>query len=179
MVFDLQPTLQNDLLIIRPLKADDFDKLYKVASDPLVWAQHPAKDRYQLAVFTPLFNDGLASGGAFVVIDKTTGEIIGSTRFNLVKESENAIEIGWSYLACAYWGGVYNKSQKHLLMDYAFNYVENVLFYINKDNMRSRKAVEKLGGTVITHLDNQLLDARSDVGVIYRIAKNKYKSKQI
>jgi N-acetyltransferase len=73
MVFDLQPTLQNDLLIIRPLKADDFDKLYKVASDPLVWAQHPAKDRYQLAVFTPLFNDGLASGGAFVVIDKTTG----------------------------------------------------------------------------------------------------------
>jgi N-acetyltransferase len=82
-------------------------------------------------------------------------------------------------LACAYWGGVYNKSQKHLLMDYAFNYVENVLFYINKDNMRSRKAVEKLGGTVITHLDNQLLDARSDVGVIYRIAKNEYKSKQI
>ena len=171
-MFDLQPTLENDVLIIRPMEADDFDNLYKVASDPLVWAQHPAKDRYQLAVFTPLFKDGLASGGAFVVIDKATGGIIGSTRFNPVKESANAIEIGWSYLACAYWGGVLNKSQKHLLMDYAFQYVDSVLFYINKDNMRSRKAVEKLGGTLITHLDGQLLDARSEVGVIYGITKN-------
>ena len=160
------------------MQADDFDNLYKVASDPLVWAQHPAKDRYQLAVFTPLFKDGLASGGAFVVIDKATGGIIGSTRFNPVKESANAIEIGWSYLACAYWGGVFNKSQKHLLMDYAFQYVDNVLFYINKDNVRSRKAVEKLGGTLITHLDGQLLDARSDVGVIYGIAKKTYKFKE-
>ena len=173
-MFNLQPTLENDLLIIRPMQADDFDGLYKVASDPLVWAQHPAKDRYQLPVFTALFKDGLASGGAFVVIDKATGGIIGSTRFNPVKESANAIEIGWSYLACAYWGGVVNKSQKYLLMDYAFQYVDNVLFYINKDNVRSRKAVEKLGGTRITHLDGRLLDARSDVGVIYRIGKNDF-----
>jgi N-acetyltransferase len=172
MNFNLQPTLENDLLIIRPVKKDDFDNLYKVASDPLVWAQHPAKDRYQIDVFTTLFNDGLASGGAFVIIDKKTSAIIGSTRFNPVKESHNAIEIGWSYLARAYWGGFYNKSIKHLLMDYAFQYVENVLFYINQDNIRSRKAVEKLGGQLITHLDNQLLDARSDVGVIYKIAKN-------
>jgi RimJ/RimL family protein N-acetyltransferase len=174
MMFSLQPTLENDLLIIRPMQADDFDGLYKVASDPLVWAQHPAKDRYQLPVFTALFNDGLASGGAFVVIDKSTQAIIGSTRFNPVKESTNAIEIGWSYLARAYWGGVFNKAQKHLLMDYAFEYVENVLFYINQNNMRSRKAVEKLGGTLLTHLDGQLLDPRSDVGVIYKIARKDY-----
>jgi N-acetyltransferase len=177
-MFNLQPALENDLLIIRPMQAADFDDLYKVASDPLVWAQHPAKDRYQLPVFTPLFNDGLASGGAFVVIDKATGDIIGSTRFNPVKESANAIEIGWSYLACAYWGGLVNKSQKHLLMDYAFQHVENVLFYINQNNMRSRKAVENLGGTLITHLDGQLLDPRSDVGVIYKIARSAYKSKE-
>lgn len=174
-MFNLQPTLENDLLIIRPMQADDFDSLYNVASDPLVWAQHPAKDRYQLPVFTALFEDGLASGSAFVVIDKATNAIIGSTRFNPVKESVNAIEIGWSYLACAYWGGITNKSQKHLLMDYAFQHVENVLFYINKDNVRSRKAVEKLGGMLITHLDAQLLDARSDVAVIYKIDKNAYK----
>jgi N-acetyltransferase len=177
-MFNLQPSLENDLLIIRPMQADDFDSLYKVASDPLLWAQHPAKDRYQLPVFTPLFKDGLASGGAFVVIDKATNAIIGSTRFNPVKESTNAIEIGWSYLARAYWGGVVNKSQKHLLMDYAFQHVENVLFYINKDNVRSRKAVEKLGGMLITHLDGALLDPRSDVGVIYRIAKNAHKTKE-
>jgi N-acetyltransferase len=178
MPFNLQPTLTNDLLIIRPLKADDFDNLYKVASDPLIWEQHPAKYRYQKEVFTELFNDGLASGGALVVIDKKTGNIIGSTRFNPVPETDNAIEIGWSYLARAYWGGLYNKSQKHLLMDYAFQHVGHVFFYINKFNMRSRKAVEKLGGNRISHFNNQLLDARSEVGVIYRIGKIEYKSTQ-
>ena len=127
--------------------------------------------RYQIEVFTKLFNEGLASGGSFVVIDKKTGEIIGSTRFSRVSETDNAIEIGWSYLARAYWGGVYNQSQKRLLMDYAFQYVGHVFFYINKFNMRSRKAVEKLGGHRISHFNNQLLDARSEVGVIYRIGK--------
>jgi N-acetyltransferase len=178
MPFNLQPTLENDLLIIRPVKADDFDNLYKVASDPLLWAQHPASDRYQKDVFTKLFNEGLASGGSMVVIDKKTGEIIGSTRFNPVPETDNAIEIGWSYLARAYWGGEYNKSQKHLLMDYAFQHVGHVFFYINKFNVRSRKAVEKLGGNVIVKFNNHILDARSEVGVIYRIGKNDYKARQ-
>ncbi len=173
MVFNLQPTLENDLLIIRPLKADDFDNLYKVASDPLIWEQHPAHDRYQIDIFRTLFSDGLASGSALVIIDKKSTAIIGSTRFNPVKESENAIEIGWSYLARAYWGGNYNKSQKHLLMDYAFQHVDNVCFYIHKDNVRSQKAVEKLGGTRITHLNNQLLSTRTGVDFIYKIAKNK------
>jgi N-acetyltransferase len=178
MPFNLQPTLENDLLIIRPVKADDFDNLYKVASDPLLWAQHPASDRYQKDVFTKLFNEGLASGGSLVVIDKKTGEIIGSTRFNPVPETDNAIEIGWSYLARAYWGGEYNKSQKHLLMDYAFQHVGHVFFYINKFNTRSRKAVEKLGGNVIVKFNNHLLNPRSEVGVIYRIGKNDYKTRQ-
>jgi N-acetyltransferase len=178
MPFDLQPTLSNDLLTIRPLKADDFDNLYKVASDPLIWEQHPAKDRYQKEVFTKLFNEGLASSGALVIIDKKTDKIIGSTRFNPVPETGNAIEIGWSYLARAYWGGLYNRSQKHLLMDYAFQHVGHVFYYINKFNMRSRKAVEKLGGNRISHFNNQLLDPRSEVGVIYRIGKIEYKNAQ-
>ncbi len=106
-----------------------------------------------------------------MVIDKKNDNIIGSTRFNPVPESENAIEIGWSYLAQTYWGGIYNKSQKFLLMDYAFQHVDNILFYINKHNTRSRKAVEKLGGRVIIQLDNRILDGRGDATVIYCIYK--------
>jgi N-acetyltransferase len=176
-MFDLQPTLNNDLLIIRPAKTDDFDALYKVASDPLIWEQHPAKTRYQLEVFTPLFNEGIASGGMLVIIDKKSGDIIGSTRFNPVPETDNAVEIGWSYLSRAFWGGDYNKSQKHLLMDYAFQHVDHVFYYINKYNTRSRKAVEKLGGNRVSHFNEQLLDARSPDNVIYRIGKVAYQSK--
>jgi N-acetyltransferase len=176
-MFDLQPTLENDLLVIRPAKTDDFEGLYNVASDPLVWEQHPAKDRYQLDIFTNLFNEGIATKAMFVVIDKKSGDIIGSTRFNPVPETDKAIEIGWSFLARAYWGGGYNKSQKDLLMTYAFQHVDHVLFYINKFNTRSRKAVEKLGGKLVSHFNDQLLDARSPDGVIYRIGKIGYQSK--
>jgi N-acetyltransferase len=177
MMFNLQPTLENELLIIRPAKVEDFDNLYKIASDPLLWAQHPAKDRYKLDVFTVLFNEGMATNAMLVIIDKKSGEIIGSTRFNPVPETDNAIEIGWSYLARAYWGGDYNKSQKHLLMDYAFQHVGHVFYYIAKSNTRSRKAVEKLGGHLIIRFNEHLLDARSPDGVIYRIGKTAHQAR--
>jgi N-acetyltransferase len=172
--FNLQPTLENDLLIIRPMQDDDFEAIYQVASDPLIWAQHPAKDRYKREIFTETFIKSIATGKPLMVIDKKTNAIIGSTRFNHVKEPVNAIEIGWSFLARAYWGGDYNKSQKHLLMDYAFQHVNNVLFYIHQDNTRSRKGVEKLGGKLIKSLDYWTLETRSETDVIYKMSKIKY-----
>jgi len=80
-----QPQLENDLLILRPLKAEDFDALFKVASDPLIWEQHPAKSRSTKEGFELFFNEGLAANTAFTVIDKKSGEVIGSTRFAAVK----------------------------------------------------------------------------------------------
>ncbi|MGB8194268.1 MAG: GNAT family N-acetyltransferase, partial [Chitinophagaceae bacterium] len=148
--FDRQPTLENDLLILRPLKEDDFEDLYAVASDPLIWEQHPQKDRCKREVFEGFFKEAMESGGAFAVIDQKTNQMIGSTRFKPVKESDNAIEIGWTFLARTYWGGNYNRSMKNLLINYAFNLVEHVLFYVHGNNTRSRKAVEKIGGVLIT-----------------------------
>ena len=167
-----QPHLENDLLILRPLKAEDFDALFKVASDPLIWEQHPAKNRSTKEGFELYFNEGLATNSAFTVIDKKSGDVIGSTRFAPVKESANAIEIGWTFLGRQYWGNAYNKSMKALLMDYAFQFVDNVLFYIHEDNIRSQKAVEKLGGVRITQLDGVSLSARPTANVIYRIGRH-------
>ena len=166
-----QPHLENDLLILRPLKAEDFDALFKVASDPLIWEQHPAKNRSTKEGFELYFNEGLATNSAFTVIDKKSGDVIGSTRFFPVKESANAIEIGWTFLGRQHWGSAYNKSMKALLMDYAFRFVDNVLFYIHEDNIRSQKAVEKLGGVKITQLDGVPLSARPTANVIFRIGR--------
>lgn len=171
MNFNWQPTLESDLLILRPLEENNFENLYKVASDPLIWEQHPAKDRCQRDVFEVFFKEAIESKGAFVVIDKQTGEITGSTRFFPVKEIQNAIEIGWTFLARQYWGGHFNTSMKKLMMDYAFNFVENIIFRIHEYNIRSQKAVEKLGGKRIIQSDNQLLDAGENSTVIYRISK--------
>jgi N-acetyltransferase len=172
MHFDLQPILENDLLILRPLRAEDFERLFKSASDPLIWEQHPAKNRCKKDGFELFFKEAMASKGAFTVIDKKSGEIIGSTRFVPVKETTNAIEIGWTFLERQYWGGKYNKSMKIVMMDYAFRFVDNVLFYINENNYRSQKAVEKIGGERTGQLEDHLLEPRPNSTVIYRINKN-------
>jgi RimJ/RimL family protein N-acetyltransferase len=174
-----QPLLENDLLILRPLKAEDFDTLFKVASDPLIWEQHPAKIRSTKEGFELFFNEGLAANTAFTVIDKKSGDVIGSTRFNPVVESTNAIEIGWTFLGRQYWGTAYNKSMKALMMDYAFRFVDNVFFYIHEDNHRSQKAVEKLGGVRITQWDGVTLSTRPTANVIYRVRRQKSTSPSI
>src|SRR5262245_58098307 len=124
--FDRQPHLVGELLELRPLQPDDWDALFAVASDPLIWEVHPARDRYTEPVFREFFREALESGGGLVAIDRATGQIIGSSRYNwadLLDESEGAgceLEIGWSFLARAYWGGVYNREMKRLMLDYAF-----------------------------------------------------------
>lgn len=176
--FDLQPTLEEGIIILRPLKEEDFEDLYAVACDPLIWEQHPSNDRYRRDVFELFFKDGMASGGAFAVIDKKTGQLIGSTRFHRVKEAENAIEIGWTFLARKYWGGHYNQAMKRLLMEYAFQFVDDILFYIGQGNFRSQKAIEKIGGKRISELNGVALEARAHASVIYRISKKNWKERQ-
>ena len=177
--FDLQPTLDDGVVILRPLKEEDLDDLYMVASDPLIWEQHPSKDRCRRDVFELFFKDGIASGGAFAVIDKKTGQVIGSTRFHYIKEVENAIEIGWTFLARQYWGGRYNQAMKKLMMDYAFQFLDNILFYIDENNLRSQMAVKKIGGEPITSLAGVTLEARPDASAIYLITKKNWKEKQV
>ena len=103
--FDPQPTLRGDLLELRPLRADDFDALFAVAADPLIWEQHPDSDRCQEPVFRAFFAEALASGGALVAIDRADGRVIGSSRFHGYDPAAGVVEIGWTFLARAFWGG--------------------------------------------------------------------------
>src|SRR5579862_6802940 len=80
--FDLQPILKGELVELRPLRPDDYNALYVVARDPLLWEQHPANNRHEPAVFRQFFADAIASGGAFLVTDVHSGDVIGSTRFH-------------------------------------------------------------------------------------------------
>ena len=145
MVFDLQPTLCGELIELRPLRPEDFDRLYAVAADPLIWEQHPAQDRYLREVFSALFRESLASGGALVAIERATGKIIGSSRYHGYRAEANEVEIGWSFLARAYWGGKYNAEMKRLMLRHAFQHVKRVVFLIGPHNLRSQKAIVKLG----------------------------------
>jgi RimJ/RimL family protein N-acetyltransferase len=154
MPFDLQPTLIGELLTLRPLRPGDFHDLFAVASDPLIWEQHPARDRYKEEVFKELFRESLESGGALVAIDKSVdkaldkkdGRIIGSSRFHGYDPAKSEIEIGWSFLARSYWGGVYNREMKQLMLRHTFQFVNSVVFLVGPENIRSQRAMEKIGG---------------------------------
>ena len=145
MSFDLQPHLKGDLIELRPLASGDWHELFAVASDPLIWEQHPESDRYKEDVFKIFFDDALRSGGAFIVIDTKTQQIIGSTRFHGYDPEKSEIEIGWTFLARKYWGGRYNAEMKQLMLTHAFKFVENVVFFVGENNIRSQKATEKIG----------------------------------
>src|SRR5207245_257212 len=119
--------------------------LFTVASDPLSWEQHPERDRHEKDVFQVFFREALESGGAFVVIDAKTQQIIGSTRFYGYDPEKSEIEIGWTFLARKYWGGRYNWEMKRLMLAHAFKFVENVVFYVGEKNFRSQKATERIG----------------------------------
>lgn len=145
MAFDLQRHLKGELLELRPLATEDWDELFVIASDPLIWEQHPESDRYKEEVFRVFFKDALESGGAFVIIDRETRQIIGSTRFYGYDPEKSEIEIGWTFLARKYWGGRFNAEMKRLLLNHAFQFVESVVFLVGEDNVRSQKAIEKIG----------------------------------
>jgi len=168
MPFDLQPALKGKLLALRPLRPEDFQDLYAVASDPLIWEQHPRSDRYQEEVFRKFFADAIDSRGALIAIDLQDGRVIGSSRFHGYYPEKSEIEIGFTFLARSHWGGTYNREMKQLMMEHAFQFVENVIFVIGPRNFRSRKAVEKIGGVLI----GTKPDANGRESVVYRITRN-------
>ena|SRR5438067_12825767 len=165
MPFDLQPCLQGSLLDLRPLQEGHYQDIYAVAADPLIWQQHPCPDRYQEKVFTVFFREALESRGALLALDRKSGRVIGSSRFHGYDEGKSEIEIGWTFLARSHWGGAYNREMKRLMLRHAFRFVNSVIFLVGRQNLRSQRAVEKIGGIrVETRLDGSGLENQ-----IYRI----------
>jgi RimJ/RimL family protein N-acetyltransferase len=170
MTFDRQPTLVGDLLELRPLQADDFDALYAVASDPLVWEQHPASDRWKPDVFAAFFREAIESGGALVAIDRADGRVIGSSRYHGHDPAASEIEIGWTFLPRSHWGGRYNGEMKRLMLGHAFRFVENVIFKIGPRNLRSQRAVEKIGGVRV----GMATDDTGKESVVFRLTAARF-----
>jgi RimJ/RimL family protein N-acetyltransferase len=170
MPFVPQPTLEGKLLRLRPLRLDDFRELYAVASDPLIWEQHPNNDRYQEEVFKEFFREAMESGGALIAIDAKDRRVIGSSRFHAYDAEKNDIEIGWSFLARSHWGGKYNGEMKQLMLRHAFQFVNRVNFIIGAKNLRSQKAIEKIGGVRA----GSRIDKNGRDNFVYQIAKIDY-----
>jgi RimJ/RimL family protein N-acetyltransferase len=170
MDFDLQPQLRGPTLSLRPMSAADLEPLWQVSSDPLVWDLHPEPSRATREGFERFFASGLASGGALIVTDNATGQVIGSSRYYDWDPERREVAIGYTFLARAYWGGTANPEMKRLMLDHAFRWADKVWFHVASSNLRSRRAMEKIGGR-LTHEGQRPIQGQMVDFVYYRIDK--------
>lgn len=168
---NIQPTLENENVKLIPLKENDFEELFSVASDPLVWEQHPNKDRYKREVFENFFQGAMESGGAFKIIDKNSDAVVGSTRFYDYNPGENSIFIGYTFYARQFWGSKLNPQVKKLMLDHIFQFVGKVNFHVGKDNIRSQKAMEKLGASKVDEVNVAYFGEPEKLNVVFEINK--------
>ncbi len=178
MNFSIQPTLENDIVSLVPLEKHDFEELFEVASDPKVWEQHPNKERYKREIFENFFQGAIESKGAFLIIDQETEEALGSTRFYDFNEAEKSILIGYTFYGTKSWGKNINASVKKLMLDYIFEFVDKVIFHVGKDNIRSVKAMTKLGAENLGEEEIAYFGEGLKTNIIFQIKKVDWESKQ-
>ena len=177
MNFSIQPVLENDRVILLPLKEDDFEDLYKSASDENIWVQHPNKDRWKREVFQSFFEGAIKSKGAFKIVDKESGNIAGSTRFYDYNEEEKSILIGYTFYATRFWGKGMNPSVKALMMDYIFQYADKVHFQVGATNLRSQIAITRLGAQKIAEKEIAYYGEQVKLNFVYEISKSGWLTK--
>jgi N-acetyltransferase len=168
---DLQPTLRGKLLELRPLTLQDFDALYAAASDPLIWQQHPEPDRYTRDIFQRYFDGAMESKGALAVIVQTSGRIIGSSRYHSMNAAEKQIEIGFTFLERKFWGGEYNGELKSLMIEHAFKFFDRIVFAAGENNLRSRKALEKIGAKFVKKIQRPSRDGTMGNHMVYALTR--------
>ena len=172
--FELQPILEGRLLRLRPLVPADFDALHAAASDPLIWEQHPESDRWTLPVFRSYFDGAMASGGAFAVVERATGRVVGSSRYDRLNLETSEVEIGWTFLERRLWGGEHNREMKALMLDHAFRFVDRVVFVVGENNRRSQKALEKIGARFVGPTGDDQREQR----VVFELTRATYRDLQ-
>lgn len=176
MKINLQPTLVGQRITLRPLRREDFSELYQAASDPGIWVTHPDSSRYKLDIFQERFFEGaIASGGALAVIHHESGRVIGSSRYYKWHPDRQEIYIGYTFLEKIFWGSGVNREMKELMLKHVLNTANTVWFGVGEVNLRSRKAVEKLGAT-LSHKEERELDGRSYVQLYYQLKASEYRS---
>ena len=173
MIFDIQSYhLRNELIRLVPLQETDFEELYSVASNPLVWEQHPNPNRYKLEDFINYFKGAMESKGAFLILDATTNETVGCSRYYHYNETDSSVLIGYTFIGIKFWGNGYNKALKKLMLDYAFQFVDKVYFHIGAFNIRSQKAIEKIGAIKVDEFEVEYYGEVSKLNFVYLIQKN-------
>jgi RimJ/RimL family protein N-acetyltransferase len=176
MPFSIPARLENERVILSQLVPSDFATLYKVASDPVIWEQHPNRDRWKLPVFQKFFEGATACKGAYKVVEKSSGDVVGSTRFYDFDGDDDWLSIGYTFYGTTYWGTGLNTSVKVMMLDYAFRYVSSVYFHVGACNRRSQVAVSRLGAEKVSQEEIAYYGESAVLNYVYESKKDDFYS---
>ncbi len=149
--------------MIKPPEVTHFEELILLAKDTRIW-QHYAIDCSDTQKMTIILNSALTEREngkqyPFVIIDQNSNKIIGSTRFLDIKSEHKKLEIGWTWLHPSFWSTNSNMECKTFLLTYCFEelFTCRVQFKTDENNIRSRKAIEKIGGRFEGTIHNDMI----------------------
>ena len=148
-----QPVLENKRVLLRPMQLSDTDALQEVALEPSLWevglgriSSREELERYMQTAFAEQ-KQGLCM--PYVVIDKGTGKVAGSTRFMSIAEAHKRAEIGATWLHPRFQRSGLNRAMKFAMLQYAFEIwgLNRVELKTDERNEKSRKAMLGIGCT--------------------------------
>ena len=170
---DFQPTLTGPTVIIRPVATSDWAELFAAGSDPEIWKVHPVRDRHTETGFRKFFDSAVESKMGFVFVGRSTGRLIGSSRYYGYDPARSEVEIGWTFIIRSHWGGKTNREVKRLMLDHAFTFADTVIFWVGEKNWRSQGAMTKIGGIKREELFTRELSGTTPY-FIFDIGKDRY-----
>lgn len=150
-MLDFNLILQTDKIILRPLISDDFNAFVKLTADESMWTWFTSdlsvKPELQSWIDTALNDIKNKTRLAFTVINKSNGNVIGSTSFGNISYHDKRIEIGWTWICKEYQGKGINNQMKYLMLEYIFETpaFERVEFKTDILNIPARKALLRIG----------------------------------
>jgi RimJ/RimL family protein N-acetyltransferase len=177
-------TLGSERLTLRPIHADDKAQLGELAKDPAIWAYFVQQihNEADLEKFMQSALVDLQSGTrvVFTILDRQTGEVLGSMAYGNLSESERRLEIGWSWLGKNYRGTGVNREAKRLLLEHAFDVLEceRVEFKTDVLNTQARKGLLNIGATEegVFRSFNYMPSGRRRDAIYYSILKAEWPS---
>jgi RimJ/RimL family protein N-acetyltransferase len=152
-MIDFGISLQSRNVLLRPMIREDLYSFSKIAGDEDLWTWF-SKDLSKDEELRSWVDEALnalkqQTRLPFTIIEKSSGEPIGSTSFGNISMYDKRIEIGWTWIAKAFHGTGVNSQIKYLMMRYAFEELKFERVEIKTDvlNIRARKALLKTGAT--------------------------------
>lgn len=174
--------LENEIVKLKPLELNDLSGILEAASYPEIWSHMSTTIEKMVDVHNFVENALLMRRNKtefpFVIVDKKTGEIIGSTRFMDIDDTHQRVEIGTTWLTPVYWRTAINTNCKYLLLQYCFEtlHLQRVQIKTDHENIQSQKAIERIGATKEGILRNHMIrkDGTARHTVMYSITLDEW-----